>query len=284
MTENDDDDFTERLRYVSSLLNERLEKIIKLVKSFEDESFLKEYAEWISRVSHGTLDGNIDKSIKLLLTSIAYFHGEWKQQFDVNDTIESDFYDANNEKCAKRVMLMTIYDAPLEAYEFDISREEKIIRMIRVDIPLKQENFSLSFIVPKRKCDYRNVDQLIDIFDKIEPQHLISKSDNKRLQVTAMIPKMKIESTFDMNTSRSESSKNTSIFVEYFESIVHTHAAIIQTDENGVTCSANEDFEADDDCAMMDDENGYLIKLNCPFMFCVNNNNLISFIGYMFEP
>ncbi|KHJ97650.1 serine proteinase inhibitor [Oesophagostomum dentatum] len=166
-----------------------------------------------------------------MLVNTIYFHGAWQEKFPKKATRKEDFFSAT--KTMKLDFMRT-----------DASRDYAEDDKIQV-LSLKYTNpaYALNIFLPKRGFE---LGEILAEIDGERIQSLLSKL--KKITLTIMIPKMKLETEVDLQeplTSMgiidlfSPNADLTGITKSGSLSVTHaTHKAIIEMDEESTTAAA----------------------------------------------
>jgi len=99
--------------------------------------------------------GRLNPLTKLILTNAIYFRGDWKYQFDMDDTEEKDFFITPNETVKTDMMYMGPEDEKFKYLdtrnEENESGETPEFQMLK--LPYKGDELSMTIILPKENIN-----------------------------------------------------------------------------------------------------------------------------------
>lgn len=120
---------------------------------------------------------------RIILVNCLYFSGEWRKAFKDYNTCEDFFY--KNENSSKKINFM-------KQTEFHMFSENEVAQLVTLDYTY--DKFKFGILLPKKKYDISNV------LNELSGEKLLNLINNASCQsVEITIPKLKIESTFNLN-------------------------------------------------------------------------------------
>lgn len=214
---------------------------------------------------------------RLVITNAIYFKGDWKDEFDEEDTTESDFYISNDETVQVEMMQKT--DGEYRYYE------DETVQVL--EMPYKGEEILMTVILP-RESNLSAIENSITI-DEIKT----FKTKAGQQEVDVYLPKFELDSDYLLNNylktlgmTRSFSSVadfsgmngDRSLFIS---KVVHN--AHITVDEKGTEAAAATGVEMME--AELPPQEKKEFKADHPFMFIIQEKSgNILFMGRVINP
>lgn len=159
------------------------------VDFLQAEETSEQINNWIEEKTHDKIKDmlsseDIDPATKMILTNAIYFKGDWKYQFDPDDTLDKDFYVTNEENVT--IPMMKLDD---DEMKFNYTETDDF-QMI--ELPYDGNNVSMILILPKEN-NISTVEQQIT-WENISTW----KQAFQEKQVKVFLPKFKIETEYSL--------------------------------------------------------------------------------------
>lgn len=260
-----------------------------LVEDFHAESNLADFSNsrqtldaingWVSNATRGkitTILNRIDPLDVMVLLNAVYFKGTWKKQFDRSLTTSDAFYKEDGTR--KQVQMMS------ETILCKFQREHHLGGPV-VELLYKDGTFSMILLLPRRSQNFTEFESLIT------PATLFTITDSlQETNVTVRIPKIKVESKFDLipklrvlgiNEVFTESADLSRISSAHLKVSQVSHKAVIELSEEGVEAAAATAIVT---TTRSGGFQPYFLA-NRPFMFILRHNptNTICFMGKVID-
>ena len=248
-------------------------------KDFSKGSAVDEINIWVENKTDGKIKDILDKidpaSVMFLINAI-YFKGQWKYEFDKENTKTENFYLENGNTVNTEVM----HSAEMNLPYFQTEK----FRMI--DLPYGDSVFSMSLILPNYKY---KVDDVIGELTVTNWENILEELSNTNIDIA--IPKFKIEfkellkpvlkdlgMLKAFQPGMADFSKINGIKNLYIDEVIHQ--SFVEVDEEGTEAAAATVVVVNVTSA------GVSFHANRPFVFLIRDNKTksILFIGKMMNP
>ncbi len=238
--------------------------------------------DWVSDKTHNKIDKIIDQlsaETMMLLINALYFNCVWEYEFDPDETAELTFYNDDQSEFGKVEMMKT------ESSFRYASTDD----FIAVELPYKNEKFSMQLFLPTYES---SVDELIELLDGEQWNNWQDQfSMNDEVQVC--MPKFKFDykrsigpDLIDMGlgeafTAAADFSGISDIPLLISQVI---HKTFIDCNEEGTEAAAVTAVVMD--LTSVGPSQPIVINFNRPFLFAIteNSSKSIVFIGKVAEP
>ncbi len=243
------------------------------IVDFSSEDTAKTISDWINNNTEGTLNAEYSVSPQqvLALINTVYFHDEWVDKFDKNNTKEDTFYleDGSEKQC-------DFMNSKYDTHSF--SRGENFTRSY---LGLKNSG-SMVFILPDEGV---TVQSLLSSPESVK--NIFESGEDFSGEVVWQVPKFDFSSSFDLTDMLKDLGiDENSDFSAISDDMISLSSVIQQTnisiDEKGVEASA---FTSIQYSGAMPPEDRADMILNRPFIYGITDSmgNLI-FVGVCMDP
>lgn len=228
-------------------------------------------------------EGSLKDLTRLVLTNAVYFKGDWKYQFDQENTTDQDFYLSEQETI--QVPLMKQTDSDLD---FNYTENDSLQIL---ELPYKGDDLSMLVLLPK--------ENLKNLEAEINNENLNQWKESMYQQnVHIYLPKFTFEKKYRLNDTLKEMGM-TSAFIEpsqpdgadfsgitgakdlFIDLIVHQ--AFVEVNEEGTEAAAATGVAMTMEAAM---DEPIIFKADHPFIFIIQEakNGNILFMGRVNNP
>ncbi|MGO9114672.1 MAG: serpin family protein [Thermoguttaceae bacterium] len=154
------------------------------------EAARREINEWVEQQTNGKIKdlippGSIGAMTRLVLTNAVYFKANWLQPFDKQNTREEDFAVSAQEKVKVPLMHLKSKMGYAEEETFQV-----------LELPYAGQELSMVVLLPKKVDGLPELEKAITV-DKLAS--LMSKLHVR--EVNICLPKFKLETSFDLNST-----------------------------------------------------------------------------------
>ena len=243
------------------------------IVDFSSEDTAKTISDWINNNTEGTLNAEYSVSPQqvLALINTVYFHDEWVDKFDKNNTKEDTFYleDGSEKQC-------DFMNSKYDTHSF--SRGENFTRSY---LGLKNSG-SMVFILPDEGV---TVQSLLSSPESVK--NIFEGGEDFSGEVVWQIPKFDFSSSFDLTDMLKDLGiDENSDFSAMSDDMISLSSVIQQTnisiDEKGVEASA---FTSIQYSGAMPPEDRADMILNRPFIYGITDSmGDLIFVGVCMDP
>jgi len=145
---------------------------------------VKKINDVVSQTTNGLIDKlltdeSVDPSTRLILVNAIHFKGDWKNKFNPNSTVKSDFQLSNGTKI--QTEMMNLKD------NFEVA-EIPQLAATALRMPYSGDRLSMVVILPKKETGLENTEEALENFD------LASIDFTGPEEVEVAMPKFKLQS------------------------------------------------------------------------------------------
>jgi serpin B len=250
---------------------------------FDDPGAVDTINSWVNENTDGKIEGIVDPPINpltiMFLINAIYFNGNWKYQFDEQDTRSETFYltDGSESECQ-----MMVQHATLSYYRSDTFQA--------VDLPYGNGKYSMTVLLPAQNND---IDNLIANLNDISWNDWMARLVDQELRL--YLPKFTLEYDLLMNDvlkamgmevafTRWEANFGRMLDLGHVEGPLYIdkvkHKTFVKVNEEGTEAAAVTSVE------MVLEGAPPSMRVNRPFIFLIreNHSGSILFAGKIVEP
>ena len=252
---------------------------------------MKQINQWVSDHTNGMIDSilnePLEKSIKMALLNAVYFKGEWKEQFEKENTQKAEFY--GKDKTLETDMM------------HQANKKYKYIEkdgIKAIELPYANGQTAMDIFIPmsdvKKNEPLKNISELfsnLSIEEKAELFTTLSGADEQTICVVEL-PKFELEyGMIDISASlqklgMKEPFCNASEFSKISPNLQVGqvfHKAKVEVDEKGTKASAVTMITKENGVEAFVDEEIKEFIVDKPFIFAIRDveNDVILFMGSM---
>lgn len=247
----------------------------KIESDFGDPSAPMIINQWVTQKTNNKIKELIEKinNESAFIINTIYFKDDWAEGFDKNHTRKSIFYNEDNSQAEVNMMYTRNAIESFMSSDFDA-----------IDLPMKNEHYSFTAIVPKSKT---LTEFISDLSTKQSFTQWLNDNVLQKLQTTDLnliLPKFKLETTYSLNKSLMMIGMNKFIgsglpnlsSPSAFNPIGNiTHKTFFDLNESGIEGAAVTSI------GIVAETTPYNINFDRPFLFVLRNSdtNLPLFIG-----
>jgi len=246
------------------------EKTAQIINNWVEENTGGKIKEFLS-------SDDIDPLTKLILTNAIYFKGDWKYQFNPENTVNDDFEISQENTISVPMMSLSNPDITFNYYESD---DVQIL-----ELPYKGDKLSMIIYLPKE----HNISNIENMFDN---ENFSSWNDllfESNIQIT--MPKFKMETEyrlkqnlmnmgmidpFSMNADFSGMNGNKDLYIEKV-----IHKGFIELNEKGTEAAGASSVHM-----TLKSAPGIFFNADHPFLYLIlhKQTNTILFMGRVVNP
>lgn len=269
------------------------EKSRQLINSFIEE-------QTNNRIENLIPEGVLSPATTLVLTNAIYFLGDWKYQFDVDNTRERDFFVGPDEAVSIPMMYMSrsdMRDIEPEPARFNYAELDKVQVL---ELPYKGDELSMVIVLPKQfeyqdlmtgetiEYDYTldDIDFSLEKFNEFKEEMEETSLDGIYLpkfefetdyELSSILSDLGMSSAFGSGADFSGMTGNRDLFIS---SVLHK--AFIKVDEEGTEAAAATAVVMER-TAMSSQT---IFRADNPFFFVIQDNDTgnILFMGRVVDP
>lgn len=245
-----------------------------------DNESVKEINNWVRKATNEKINeiiqSPLDPDLVSLLLNAIYFKGDWKYEFDKNQTREDTFY--GQTKSASFMKL----EEELSYFENDLFQA--------VSLPYGDETLSMKVFLPKENSSIKEVEDELTY----ENWQKWSSQFTKR-EGTLLLPKFKLEYEIELNDALKMLGMPTAFEKDAdFSNMIQENVPLwiskvkqktyIDVNEKGTEAAAVTSIEMVTESAIISDS--FYMNVNRPFIFSIvdDETGMILFLGSISSP